>query len=139
MPIESYKLGPGTLTFGTTPTDFSCQVTAATINPSENVEEEDAIPVLCGEELTGEDNVTHTFTISGTLLQDLAADGIVDYTWQNMGQNVPFVFVPSTSAARQVTGTCRIVPLSIGGEVKQRATSDFEFAIIGTPTFGAVV
>jgi hypothetical protein len=37
-----------------------------------------------------------------------------------------------------VTGTVRLIPLAIGGEVPTRPTSDFEWVIIGTPVFGAV-
>lgn len=136
MPISSYKMGPGTFTLGTTPLDVSCQVTTLAINPTENVTTEDAVHVLCGDVLAAADTVDYTFTVSGTVLQDLATGGVVDYTWQNMGDEVPFEFVPSTADARSVTGTCRLVPLTIGGEVTTRPTSDFEFAIIGTPVFG---
>jgi hypothetical protein len=137
MPINSYKLGPGSFTIGTTPLDVSCQVTTLSINPTENVTTEDAVHVLCGETLPASDTVDYSFTVSGTVLQDLAAAGVVDYTWTNMGDEVPFEFVPSTADARSVTGTCRLVPLTIGGEVTTRPTSDFEWAIIGTPVFGA--
>jgi hypothetical protein len=63
---------------------------------------------------------------------------VVDYTWTNAGEEVPFVAVPNTAEGRQVTGVCRLIPLTIGGEVPTRPTSDFEWAIIGTPVLGAV-
>lgn len=140
MPIKSYKL-KGTLTLGTTPLDVSCQLTSCSVNPTENVDTEDAIHVLCGDVLPASDTVDYTFTISGTLLQDLAAGGVVDYTWTNAGDEVPFEFVPDDTGADMVTGTCRLIPLTIGGDVPSRPTSDFEWVIIGAPVFtpGALV
>ena len=137
MPISSYKMGPGSFTIGAAPLDVSCQVTSLVVTPTENVTTEDAVHVLCGDVLPASDTADYTFTVSGTVLQDLAASGIVDYTWTNMGDEVPFEFVPSTADARSVTGTCRVVPLTIGGDVSSRPTSDFEWACIGTPVFGA--
>ena len=135
MPIKSYKLNKGTLTLGATPLDVSCQVTNAQVNPTENVDTEDAVHVLCGDVLPSSDTVDYSFTLSGTLLQDLSTGGVIDYTWDNAGQEVPFTFTPDQTAAATVTGTCRLIPLVIGGDVPTRPTSDFEFIIIGTPVF----
>ena len=136
MPIKSYKL-KGKLTLGVTPLDISCQVTAVSVNPTENVTTDDAIHVLCGEVLPQSDTVDYSYTLSGTVLQDLATAGVVDYTWDNAGQQVTFSFTPDDSLTTDpvITGTVRIIPLTIGGEVPSRPTSDFEWAIIGTPTF----
>jgi len=138
VPIKSYKL-KGSLTLGTTPLDVSCQVTSVSVNPTENVDTEDAIHVLCGEVLPASDTVDYSYTLSGTVLQDLSTGGGVDYTWDNAGQEVPFEFVPDDTAADMVTGTCRLIPLTIGGDVPSRPTSDFEWAIIGTPVFTPAV
>ena len=137
MPIKAYKLNNGTLTLGTTPLDVSCQLTSVSVNPTENVETEEAINVLCGEQLPASDTVSYSYTLSGTGLQDLEAGGFVDYTWTNAGDEVPFVFIPDEALARSVTGVVRIIPLSIGGEVPTRPTSDFEWVVIGIPVFGA--
>lgn len=138
MTISSYKVGPGTLKLGTGGTkDVSAQLTSCQVNPSEETDSEDAVPVLSGEELAGEDNFSYTFTLSGTFLQDLASTGVVAYSWDNMGSIVDFEFIPVTASARAVTGQVRIVPLNIGGDVKQRATADFEWSCIGTPDFDA--
>lgn len=141
MTIQSYKLGPGTLKLGPSGAeDVSCQVRACQVNPTENVESTEAIPVLCGEEIAAEESASLSFTLSGTILQDLAASGVVDYTWTNASDEVAFEFIPNTAAARKVTGTVRLIPLVIGGEVSKvnRPTSDFEWKIIGTPVFAAV-
>jgi hypothetical protein len=134
MPIKSYKL-KGTLTLGTTPLDVSCQLTSCSVNPTENVDTEDAIHVLCGDVLPASDTVDYSYTLSGTLLQDLAAGGVVDYSWTHKGQEVPFTFIPDATGVDKVMGTVRVSPLTIGGDVPSRPTSDFEWAIIGTPTF----
>lgn len=139
MPIQSYKLGPGTLTLGETPLDISCQITAGRVVPAENVATTEAVPVLCGEELPAEDDVTYTYTLEATLFQDLAAAGVIDWSWTNKGTPQPFTFVPTSVQARQVTGTVRVVPIAIGGEVKTRPTSDIAWACVGDdPVFGAV-
>lgn len=137
MAIESYKVGPGTLKLGTGGiVNVSQQVTSCTVSASENVEEEDDINVLSGDVLEGEDTVSLEWTLSGNFLQDLAASGIVDYTWTNASDNVDFEYVPNTAEDRSIEGVVRLVPLDAGGDVKSRATSDFEWAIIGTPTLG---
>lgn len=137
MAIQSYKPGPGTLTLGSGPLDVSAQVTACVVEPAENIESSDAIAVLSGEELPAEDTTSLTFTLKATLLQDLAAAGVVDFSWVNAGDEVAFTFVPNTVVDRQVQGTVRVVPITIGGPVKERATSDISWVIIGTPDFEA--
>lgn len=142
MPINSYKLGPGTLTLGSGPLDVSAQVRACRVVPSENVETEEAVPVLTGEELPAEETATYTYTLEATLLQDLAAAGVVDYSWTTRGQWVAFRFVPSTAAGREVEGEVRVVPIAIGGDVRSRPTSDIQWRCRGAagaadPAFGA--
>lgn len=138
MPINSYKMGPGTLELGAVPLDVSCQVTSLTVEPTEEVEEGESIDVLCGETLEDDDEVTYSYRLTGTLLQDLAAAGVVDWSWVNKGTEQDFTFIPNDVAARRVVGTVRPVPMSIGGDVKTRPTSDIDWAIIGEPVFEAV-
>jgi hypothetical protein len=133
MPIQSYTLNNGTLTLGAAPLDISCQLTNAQINPTENVTTEDAVHVLCGDVLPSSDVVDYSFTLGGTVLQDLSLSGVVDYSWANMGEEVPFVFTPDNDQAATWTGTVRIIPLQVGGDVPTRPTSDFEWVIVGTP------
>src|SRR5262245_12685512 len=133
MPAKTVKLGPGKLSIGSTGTevDFTCQVTAATVEWSVDVG--DDTPVLCGETVPGER--TYTAALSGTLYQDLGlANGIVAYTWAHKGEEIPFEFEPSTTAGVSVTGTVILDPLSVGGdEAGANMTSDFEWAIVGEP------
>lgn len=134
MTINSYKVGPGT--FALVATDFSAQLTQLQVVPSENVESTDVVKVLSGEQLDAEDTATYSYAVTGTFLQDLAAAGIIDYSWQNAGDTVAFTYQPVDATARAVEGFVRIVPLTIGGEVAVRATADFTWQCVGTPTFG---
>lgn len=153
MPVKSYKLGPGTLKFGPTATalDVSCQVRAARVRCNVAVQRTDPTPVLCGEELPGNVTRRYEWVLSATLLQDLAAAGVVDWSWINKGQVMAFEFIPATAAGRKVTGVLIPAPLEIGGEVNgPRPTADLEWPagaaatadgddVTGDPTFAAVV
>jgi hypothetical protein len=135
MPAVVTKLGPGAITFGevASAVEFSCQVTSVTL--SSDASADDPVKVLCGEEVPGAR--TYAFSLAGTVLSDISdAAGIVMFTWDHMGETVPFVFTPSTAAAVAWSGSVIIDPLPIGGdEVGANMTSDFEFACVGTPTW----
>lgn len=136
MPINSYKLGPGTFELGVGPLAVAAQVTSMRVVPAEEVKTFDAVPVLSGDELPAEEDASVRFTLEGTFLQDIAVAGVVDYTWSHSGEEVPFSYTPNTVAAGNVDGVVRVVPLVIGGdEVKARPASDFTWRIIGTPDF----
>lgn len=133
MPTDSYRLGPGTLELGAG--QFAMQLSACRITPTENVSEGEDINLLDGTTLEGDDDVTYSYVLSGTAVQDLLAAGFAAFTWENAGDEVSFEFVPVTARPEATfTGTVRIVPLEIGGDVKTRPTSDFTFQCIGTPT-----
>jgi hypothetical protein len=136
MPAIVSKLGPGKLTVGTTPNDFSCQVTAARVEWE--VDEGDDVVVLCGDTVPGAR--TYSAHLTATILSDLAktpGPGIVEHSWTAKGTQETFVFVPSTAAAKQVTGSVILDPISVGGdESGQNMTSDFDWAIVGVPVIG---
>jgi hypothetical protein len=135
VPIKSNKLGPGTLTLGelATVVDFSAQLASCVVKW--NHAQEDAVPVVSGEELEGDE--TWSATISGNLIVDLSDDGIVEYTWGNKGAVVPFTFVPDSAAQKAISGQVKIKPLDVGGDAKKTMRSDFEWACRGEPTLGA--
>lgn len=122
MTIQSFKMGPGTLTFGAVPLDVSCQVKELTIDPS--TDEGDSVDVLCGETLEGDE--TTRWTMSGEVLQDLAAAGLVQWCLTNKAAVQAFVFVPSTAHGRKVTGFVKVRPIGIGGAAKTRPTSKLD-------------
>jgi hypothetical protein len=151
MTIQSYTMGPGSLSLGTDPSDLdvSCQVKAFKVECAENVKKTDPTPMLCGEDKTTADRVTREWKVTGKILQDLAAAGVVDYTWTNAGDTVAFVFIPSTAKGRKVTGVCRLVPLTVGGDAGTDPDSDLSWTaggaydadagISGDPVLAAVV
>lgn len=134
MPVKSYKVGAGELILGETgaPLDVSAQTTSVKLTP--NTETEDDVPVLSGDTLAGED--TDSWTLNGTFLQDLDPLGNVRFCHENRGQIVPFRFVPNSEDGTEISGECKIRPIEVGGDVKTKPTSDFEFPVIGVPVFG---
>lgn len=133
MTVTAHRLGPGSLKIGETgtPQEFAAQMTNGRLSPSLN--EEDAITVLSGEELSGDDTIS--WVLAGTLLQSYEKAGLLHYCYVNRLTELPFDFVPSTADSDYGwKGTVKIVPLEVGGDVKTRNTSDFEFKVIGEPT-----
>lgn len=139
MTIKSYKMGPGTLKFGSgLATDASCQVRACRVDWTENVTEEADIDVLCGEVLEGEDEATYDASLVFTVLQDIDSADFVSWTWTNKGSEEAFEFIPSTAEGRKVTGTARVIPLTVGGDVKTRNTADATWRCTVDPVLGDV-
>jgi hypothetical protein len=133
MAPKAHRLGPGSLKFGETgtPMEFAAQLTNARISPSIN--EEDAIDVLSGETIDGDDTID--WVVAGTLHQSFDKAGLVYWCFENRLTVVPFDFVPNTDEADYGwRGNCKIVPIDAGGDVKTKNTSDFEFKVIGEPT-----
>lgn len=140
MPILSHKLGPGLLTLGSGPLDASAQATKIGVEFEENVETDDAVPVLSGDELPEEETPSYKAKLVATFLQDTLADsGLIAYSWEHAGENVPFVFEPNSALERQITGTLCVVPINVGGEIKKRNTSDVTMRCIGMPDLGDTV
>ncbi len=132
MTIRNYKLGPGTLTLNPGAAfEMNTQLKNARVEWSENVSSEDAVDVLSGEQLAGDEDASYTAKLAGNVLQDLEDTGLVAFTWENMGLEVPFTFTPRTDVGTAVSGTVRIVPLNLGGDVKSRPESDFSWSCVG--------
>lgn len=127
MPPETYKVSDGTFTVGEADTAYAQQVRSMSVVPSESVTEEEDIEVLSGDTIEGEDEVTHDYVVNAKILQDLSAAGFVAWSWANKGVWSPFTFQPRGTVARVVTGEVRAVPITIGGDVKARAESDFSW------------
>ncbi|OFT50498.1 hypothetical protein HMPREF3153_09740 [Corynebacterium sp. HMSC06C06] len=135
MAIKSYVVGPGTLTLSTPALDLAAQVTKCAVTPS--VDREDPLHVLSGESRAGDSKYSATLDV--TFLQDLSKSGIVDYSWQNAGKEVAFTYTPNTAEGAKVTGVITMDPVSIGGDVKSRATSDVSWQCTGLPKFAPKV
>lgn len=137
MTVNSITVGPGTLTIGadTGLTVFSSQVRGCKLVPSVNIGE--PIDVLSGEQIPGER--TETYSLQGTLLQDLGATiSTTEWLFEHRGEIQDFVFAPSTAAGKEITGQLTVEAVDIGGDVKSKPTSDFTFALVGDPVIGAI-
>jgi hypothetical protein len=133
--MATRTLGPGSLKIGETASvrEWAGELSKMAINVDTN--SDDPTPMLDGSELLGEE--THAFTLAGTLQQSYDLDSLEVFCFDNRGKEFPFVFTPNNEGEIDWSGTCRVRPVNIGGDVKKRNTSDFEFAIVGTPTHGA--
>jgi hypothetical protein len=132
---DTYKLGPGTLTIGQTgtPIDVSCLVNNAVISASKD--EGDSVTKLCGDVVPG--SVTYTYSLAGNVDVDINDPaGLFALSQASPGTQQDFVFTPSTEAGTEAAGRLVIDPLDFGGdETGQIMTSDFEFSIVGAPTY----
>lgn len=122
----SFKMGPGTVKLGPAGVqNISIQVTSFTVQFTESVETVAAVPVITGDELPAEETPSVAWAVAGNVIQDLAAAGVVAYSWTNAKQELALEFIPSTADGRKVTGTIVMVPINLGGDAKQRPQSDF--------------
>jgi hypothetical protein len=134
------KVKVGTLKLGATasPTfDFSCQVTNVRINSS-YTDDGDPLETLCGDVVPAGRKLDAR-ALAGTFVQDWLDEAlsITEYLWENDLEVQYFEYEPNPAdGGPTLTGQCRLeVPgESFGGNVNERITSDFEFAIVGEVT-----
>lgn len=138
----SDKLFEGTLTVGeeATPMEFSSAVTKVSVEPK--VDDGDSIPVLDGTEITDEGD--EAWSLKGEFLQSYGVGSLLTkvnaayraaVTAAGGPTSVPFSLKPKTAGALTVTGNIWLRPVMIGGDVKKRNTSEFEFPLDGVPVF----
>jgi hypothetical protein len=130
-------LGPGSLKIGATATarEWAGDLTKTALTP--NTSSEDPMPMLDGSNLSGED--TTTWTLDGTLVDDFDYDSLQNFCLANAGQELPFVWTPNNEGGADYSGTVKIRPIAIGGDVKKKNTNDFSFPLSGAPTVGEIV
>lgn len=137
MTVHTYTMGPGDLTLGVGATSYASQVRACEVRVTENVTSTDAVPMLSGEEMGAESEATYSYVLVVDFQGDLDNPaGVVDYSWDNAGQLVPFSFEPNTALGRTVDGELTVVPLNIGGTAKAKPNTEVTWRIDGTPTLG---
>jgi hypothetical protein len=98
-------------------------------------DEGDATTKLCGDVRPG--SVTYTYALSGNMDTDVADDaGFFALSQSAPGTQQDFTFTPSSEVGTTATGVLTIDPLDFGAdESGADLTSDFEFTIVGTPTY----
>lgn len=129
MPITDSRQGVGVLRLGTV--DFAAQISNVRLVPSHNSED--------GTKTLGIPNpaplVSTSYALQGSAIQDWEdTAGFLNYTWQNNNTEVPFTWTPNNAKHVTYTGTCQVLAIEVGGEIDAQTTSDFEFAVVGTPT-----
>lgn len=123
-------IGPGILTLGEVGSggEFGCAVTTGTINPDKD--KDDDIDVLDGQTEAGA--ARYTASLSFTTLQ---RPRLVAWLYQHKGEQMPARFVPTKiKGGLEFNGTVTIDPVTVGGDVKTKATSDVELDFVGFPT-----
>lgn len=126
-PIDS-RLGPGTLTLGGV--ERGAQLSNVMLEPSQD--SNDGTPTLGDPDPLPE--VTESWVLSGSAVQDFEESaGFVNYCMDNALSVVAFVWTPNTDAGVAYSGNVLVTSLPIGGDVSVQNTSDFSFAVQGTP------
>lgn len=127
--------GPGTLQIGEigSAIDVSCHINSATIAMSKD--EGDSTTKLCGTVRPG--TITYTYALSGNIDVDSGdPEGFFAMTQAAPGSQQPFTFTPDSASGTAAAGTLIIDPLDFGGEeFGADMTSDFEFSIVGPPSY----
>ena len=95
----------------------------------------DNITKLCGTVVPGA--VTYDYSIGGNVDTDIAeATGFFALTQESPGSQQDFTFTPNNDAGTTAVGKCIIDPLDFGGATTtETMASDFEFALVGEPTY----
>jgi hypothetical protein len=132
---DTFPLGPGELTIGltATPIDISCLVNNAVIAAEKD--QGDDQTKLCGTVKAGA--VKYTYTLSGNLDTDVDDPaGFFALSQTAPGTELDYTFTPSTAAGTAAAGKLIVDPLDFGGDTTgETMTSDFEFALVGKPTY----
>lgn len=127
--------GPGMLQIGAVGSaiDLSCHINSARVVPSK--EEGDSTTKLCGTVRPGK--ITYTYVLSGNIdLDSNDPAGFFALSVAAPGTQQPFTFTPDSATETTASGTLIIDPLEFGGdEFGDDLTSDFEFTIVGPPTY----
>lgn len=136
MPITESRLKNGTLTLDAI--SFATQATNVRLVPSTDVTG-DTLEVLSGDTILGTDETTWSLVITAVQDFDNAA-GFVNFAMANAGDVVPFVWEPNSPTGDAVgagvsySGSVRVRPVEVGGDVNSRLTTDAEWPLQGAPT-----
>jgi len=97
---------------------------------------EDDRTMLCGDVLPGA--VTYTYSLTGNMDSDHenGAASFFALSQANPGSQYAFSFTPNTAEGTTAAGTLTVDPLDFGAdEMGQPLQSDFEFSLVGKPTY----
>jgi len=132
---DPFPLGPGILHIGetATPHDVSCLVNNAVISADKS--QADSTTKLCGTVRPGA--VTYEYSLAGNMDTDIMEDdGFFALSQSAAGTELPYTFTPNDDAGTSAAGTLIVAPLDFGGDTSgETMTSDFEFSLVGPPTY----
>lgn len=130
MAIKDHRLKAGTLTLDALP--FASQATNVTLEP-DTEEEGDQLEVLSGETIDPDETVTWTLEVEAVQDFDDAA-GFINFCKDNAGEIVPFTWAPSGATGVTYSGSIKVRPVRIGGDVNKRLTTPASFPVVGALT-----
>lgn len=129
MTITESRLKSGTLTLDAI--SFATQATNVRLVPSTDTQG-DALETLSGDTISPDESTTWALAI--TAVQDFEdSAGFVNFAMENAGLTVPYSWKPK-AVGPTYTGTVKVRPVEVGGEVNKRLTTDAEWACQETPT-----
>ena len=118
---------------GGTAADFTCQVTNLLVTGDYD-NDGDPESTLCGAVL-GAPRRSSGYHLSGTFIQDFDnPNGLNRFTYDHELEDVPFVFIPNdTDTTPTVNGVATVEFADLGGDVRTRVTSDFDWICANRP------
>lgn len=129
MPIRESRLKGGTLTLDAA--SYATQATNVRLVPSTS-DDGDSLEALSGDVILPDDVTTWSLVV--TAVQDFDdVNGFVNMTLTRAGELVPYSWRPSPTSPT-FTGTVRVRPVEVGGEVNARLTADAEWPCQEAPT-----
>lgn len=131
---EYTPLGPGTLTLGETPVDYSGEFLGGQIT-HEYTDVGETRQMLNGDQRAAAQTRADGFT--GDVENDLTGAGLYAYLVANDGDDVAFEFTPNTSA-ESPSGAAITTPGSWNGTVKLRLPDAVGADEYGAPVAGSV-
>jgi hypothetical protein len=130
----SVPFGPGTMTIGTVPLDFTCEVLGGKVTHEYEYVGESRT-MLCGT--TRPASKRRTDGLAFDLENDLTAGGLYAYLVTNDLTEATFTYEPNTAAGATWAGTVQLtLPAEIGAdEYAQPIVSAVEWVGVGAFTF----
>lgn len=112
---------------------FACQQTNVRIVPPE-VGDDAIEEVLDGTPLEGEDS-EKPWKLAFTSVQDFTNDeGLQTYSWEHESEVVAYSWAPRGAEGPTYSGTVKVSPLEVGGEINKRLSVEAEWILSGKPT-----
>lgn len=94
----------------------------------------DPLEVLSGDTTTADDETTWSLVVRAVQDFDDPA-GFVNFSLTNAGDEVPYSWKPNNGVDTPTfTGTVKVRPLEVGGDVNKRLTTDAEWPCTAAPT-----